>query len=1420
MSSNFQTTTYFLTSNSFTMRKKDRKFFNRLWLIWLITMCFGFYAQAQVHMIPNTSADTLEHFIENTDYWNPGDTIMLSSTGVYIVNGTVDIYQEVTIMGPGLDNDPPVVQFIDNGFRPKEDSISITIKGFRMNGYNDDSTHRAPYVLRFDQAAFYNYNTIVIEDVDAWGFVGGLQLYKYKWSTYDEVIINNVIWHDFSGQYAIDPFLNAVKKMSVTNSTFYDIETGFIKNFYFSDGVRDTIPQNIMIDHNTLYNVAGGGNNALVQINDPNDSSIIFNFTNNVVSKLFWPEYARPFRINVDAGYFTFSNCVFNNFLATDEAKKMYNLDTIALYDNVMVTNIDTMYPGFADTTMADGYDLTLPVYSLVNGMGTDGGTIGDPRWLPDFPTVHEIPNTAADTLEHFIEETAYWNAGDVIKLVSTGDYVVNGTVDLYQEVTIMGPGLDNNPPTVQFLDNGFRAKEDSINITIKGFKMNGFNDDSTHRAGYILRFDQAAFKNYKTITVEDCEAWGFQGGLQLYKYKWTVYEKVIVNNVIWHDFSGQYAVDPFLNAVKYLAITNSTFYELETGFLKNPYYNDGSRTDIPQEILIDHNTFWKVTGGGNNAFLQINDPNDGSVDLTFTNNIVSTLYWPEFARPFRINEQAGPFTITNSVFHNFLATDPAKLKFNLDTVADYSNVTVSDILTDWPGYKDTTNGDFLIHYESPLMTAGTDGGRIGDPRWMPYGGAIGEGVHPIPNDSPDTLEHFIENTLFWKPGDTIMLSSSGTYIVNGTVDIYQEITIMADPLLTIPPTVQFLDNGFRAKEDSINITIKGFNMNGFNDDSTHRAPYILRFDQAAFKNYKTITIQDVEAWGFVGGLQLYKYKWTVYENVIIDNVTWHDISGQYAIDPFLNAVKHLSVTNSTFYEIETGFMKNPYFSDGSRDTIPQEIIVDHNTFWKVAGGGNNAMVQMNDPADSSVTFTFTNNVVSTLFWPEFARPFRLNVSAGEFLFSHSTFHNFEASDINKWKYNLDSVALYSNVTVSDIYEDDPVFRDTLMGDFMLPLSSSLLLAGTDGMAIGDPDWVPEVGITIKELTETILEGDSVQMEVDAIFAEGVDTTATWSVINQYGGSDGWAHIVDTTGKLYADTAGQVQVVAVSNHSPVYTDTLLVTIETKIYVTEITLSAKDALGNESTEITNKAGFLTITASILPGGAHDQSITWSTSGDGMATIDVKSAKVCDLVAVKSGTVTVRATANDGSGVYGELVITISGQTPVESVTVTSTGDVTTIDTKGGTLQMIATVLPDTADIDSVAWSVNDENIATIDAAGLLTAVGNGTVTVTARATDGSYKSGTMDITITNQNDGIFDISTGLRIIPNPAADYIYVKMNSAQKVRVEITNLVGAVVKSIFVDANSPISIQDLDAGIYLIKVETGKHIRTERLIVQ
>jgi len=75
----------------------------------------------------------------------------------------------------------------------------------------------------------------------------------------------------------------------------------------------------------------------------------------------------------------------------------------------------------------------------------------------------------------------------------------------------------------------------------------------------------------------------------------------------------------------------------------------------------------------------------------------------------------------------------------------------------------------------------------------------------------------------------------------------------------------------------------------------------------------------------------------------------------------------------------------------------------------------------------------------------------------------------------------------------------------------------------------------------------------------------------------------------------------------------------------------------------STVISSNKGTLQLTASVTPSDATDKSVTWSiANGTGQATISSSGL----VTAVANGTVTARATANDGSGVSGTMIITIS------------------------------------------------------------------------------------------------------------------------------------------------------------------------------
>ena len=115
--------------------------------------------------------------------------------------------------------------------------------------------------------------------------------------------------------------------------------------------------------------------------------------------------------------------------------------------------------------------------------------------------------------------------------------------------------------------------------------------------------------------------------------------------------------------------------------------------------------------------------------------------------------------------------------------------------------------------------------------------------------------------------------------------------------------------------------------------------------------------------------------------------------------------------------------------------------------------------------------------------------------------------------------------------------------------------------------------------------------------------------------------------------------------------------------------------------------------------------------------------------------------------DGKCHAGSVEIVISIE--VTGITITAADDATTITTNGGTLQMVATVLPEDATDKTVTWSVNDEDIATIDPDGLLTAKADGVVTVTATANDGSKVTGSLEITISEQTTPVVEV-TGITV----------------------------------------------------------------------
>ncbi|SHJ12877.1 Uncharacterized conserved protein YjdB, contains Ig-like domain [Tangfeifania diversioriginum] len=272
------------------------------------------------------------------------------------------------------------------------------------------------------------------------------------------------------------------------------------------------------------------------------------------------------------------------------------------------------------------------------------------------------------------------------------------------------------------------------------------------------------------------------------------------------------------------------------------------------------------------------------------------------------------------------------------------------------------------------------------------------------------------------------------------------------------------------------------------------------------------------------------------------------------------------------------------------------------------------------------------------------------------------------------------------------------------------------------GWTVSTDLYVPVGSISITGGNTISTDNSTLQLEAEVMPADATNKTVAWSVSNETGRAT-----INASGLLTAEKDGTVTVVATAVDGSGVTGDLQVTISNQVIPVEsISITGGNTISTDN-------GTLQLEAEVIPADATNKTVTWSVSNEtGRATINASGL----LTAEKDGTVTVVATAVDGSGVTGDLQVTISNQViPVESISITGGN---TISTDNGTLQLEAEVMPADATNKTVAWSVSNETgRATINASGQLTAEKDGTVTVVATAADGSGVTGDLQVTISNQ-----------------------------------------------------------------------------------
>lgn len=170
--------------------------------------------------------------------------------------------------------------------------------------------------------------------------------------------------------------------------------------------------------------------------------------------------------------------------------------------------------------------------------------------------------------------------------------------------------------------------------------------------------------------------------------------------------------------------------------------------------------------------------------------------------------------------------------------------------------------------------------------------------------------------------------------------------------------------------------------------------------------------------------------------------------------------------------------------------------------------------------------------------------------------------------------------------------------------------------------------------------------------------------------------------------------------------------------------------------------------------------------------------------------------------------------------VSEITVSGMNGDSTITSAGGALQMMANIYPSYAADTTVTWSVPAGNgVATINSSGLLTAVADGSVYVTATANDGTMVSDSIEITISNQSIGLQEVQDqfALQLYPNPVKDILH--LSSAVTLdQVELFNLQGQKVQS--TSEVKALDLSDLPAGNYILKARHADQINVQIITKQ
>lgn len=329
--------------------------------------------------------------------------------------------------------------------------------------------------------------------------------------------------------------------------------------------------------------------------------------------------------------------------------------------------------------------------------------------------------------------------AGDTLELSGGGEYTIaEGSSEfaiLSSPLTIMVEEGATEKAIISLGANANITKKyyffevgNGAALNLKGLEIHGLHDGVKVAASMLLfdarpspasskignfRFEDCIFHDFKDYIIHGMKA-DYATGL--------IQDSVFIDGVT--VFNAKHFLQYKHVSLHHLEMTNSTIYSMQGMALKigkigyrcafdDPLSPSTPTTDatITPTGFIDHCTLNDL--GDIHGHIQVDDPYH---TLVISNCIIS--HQQQYAQPpvyFNDPKCDTAGIIQNTCFWDCEPIDPA---LGGSTLSGY---IFKDNLNYDPAYKNDSIGDFTLPNNSPLLTASTSGGQIGDLRWGVY---------------------------------------------------------------------------------------------------------------------------------------------------------------------------------------------------------------------------------------------------------------------------------------------------------------------------------------------------------------------------------------------------------------------------------------------------------------------------------------------------------------------------------------------------------------------------------------------------------------------------------------------------------------------------------------------------------------------------